>query len=73
MLEIPIDRATFEQKRRDLAQRGMALAGDEGTLEAQGCEVSFAYDGSMLRIQVLKKPAFFTEALVEGQIQRFFQ
>lgn len=72
VINIEISRAVLEQKRQILAAEGTVLTGDHGTISHSGVELAFNYVEPILEIDVVSKPFFYPDSLVESQIRAWF-
>ena len=72
MIEIPLSPQEFESKAAELAaKQGITFPGPTGTIEKMGVKASYAYADGVLKITILDKPFFLTEAMVEKQLRAF--
>ncbi len=70
MIQIPLSPEEFEAKAAALAaQQGIKFPGRKGTIEKMGVKASYAYADGVLKITILDKPFFFSEAMVEKQLR----
>lgn len=53
-------------------QAGVDITGDTGQLSHSGVTLNYAYDGAALTLEVLKKPFFLSEGIIESQISGWF-
>ena len=71
MIEIPLSPEQFKSKAAQIAvQQGISLAGHEGTIEKMGVKAAWVYENETLKITILDKPFFMSEAMVEEQLKR---
>jgi hypothetical protein len=73
MIEIPLSEAQYAEGVRRLQQRGVAIAGDAGTLSRDGVTARYAYAAGMLTIEVVDRPFFLPVALIEGQLRGYIE
>jgi hypothetical protein len=72
MIQIPLSPEQFESKAAQIAaQQGINMIGHEGTIEKMGVKASYAYADGMLTINILEKPFFMSEDMVEEQLKKF--
>ena len=73
-LTFPLTRPQLEQRRQQLAQAGVMLVGDHGRIENSGVVLQLDYYETyeMLKIEIVDKPFFVPETVVEGKIRGWF-
>jgi len=71
MIEIPLTPEEFAAKSAQIAKQGIVLTGNEGTIEKMGVKANWAYADGLLKITILDKPFFLSEASVEEQLRRW--
>jgi len=71
MIEIPLTPEEFAAKSAQIAKQGIVLAGNEGTIEKMGVKAHWSYSDGVLKIAILDKPFFLSEAAVEEQLKKF--
>ena len=70
---VGMSREQFEAAASKLKQQaGLDIAGDAGQISHSGVTVNYAYDGAALKLDVLKKPFFLSEGMIESQINGWF-
>ena len=71
MIQIPLSPEQFQSKVAQIAaQQGINLIGHEGTIDKMGVKAAWVYEEGMLKINILEKPFFLTEATVEEQLKK---
>ncbi len=71
MIQIPLTPEQFQSKAAQIAaQQGINLIGHEGTIEKMGVKAAWVYEEGMLKITILDKPFFMSEAMVEEQLKK---
>lgn len=71
-MNILITRPQLQAKKAVLAQNGIVIDGDSGTVDSHGVTVDYTYDGETLALTVVKKPFFCPESAVEDKLREFF-
>lgn len=71
MIVFPIPRAQFESIRVTLAEKGIILDGDKGTIQYRGVTAEYAYhqNEEMLTMTIIDKPSFAGWGYVEKQVR----
>lgn len=60
----------FAAKAKTLAEdRGIQIAGHEGTIELMGVKAGYVYSNGTLKITILDKPFFLSEEMCEKQLR----
>lgn len=62
----------FEAKRAILANNGINVTDNTGTIDTHGCVIDYSYDGATLTLTVRSKPWLITEAAIESKLTGFF-
>lgn len=70
MITAQLTEEQFEQKRKQLADNGVVLAGSSGTVSAKGCTITFSYSGGLLTVNVDKAP-FGMHGMAEREIRQW--
>lgn len=71
-----IDEGKFAEMSAMLkAKTGIALTGNEGTVEKQGFVVRYRYDADArkLEMELLKKPWFVPQSLIDSKIAEYMK
>ena len=69
----PLTRDQFEAARGGLAEQGVVVLGDEGTIEASRIGLYFAYNGTdTLIITIEHKPWIVPASVIEKRIREWF-
>lgn len=68
MITAQLTEEQFEQKRQQLADNGVVLTGNSGTVSARGCTITFGYTGGLLTVNVDKAP-FGMHGVAEREIR----
>ncbi len=72
MIQIPLTPEQFQSKAAQIAaQQGINLIGHEGTIEKMGVKANWVYEEGMLTINIVDKPFFMSESMVEEQLKKF--
>lgn len=72
MIQIPLTPEQFKSKAAQIAsQQGIDFVGHEGTIEKMGVKAAWVYEEGMLKINILDKPFFMSESMVEEQLKKF--
>jgi hypothetical protein len=73
-MTFPLTRPQLEQRRQLLAQAGVSMEGDHGIISHSGVSLKIDYYESyqMLSIEIVSKPWYVPEAVVEGKIKGWF-
>ncbi len=72
LIEIPLTPEQFQSKAASIAEKqGISLAGTSGLIEKMGVKAQWVYEEGMLKITILDKPFFLSEAAVEEQLKKF--
>lgn len=72
MIQIPLNAEQFQSKAAQIAaQQGIDLIGHEGTIEKMGVKANWIYEDEILKITIVDKPFFMSEAMVEEQMKKF--
>jgi hypothetical protein len=73
-MTFPLTRPQLEARRQTLAQSGVSMEGDHGLISSQGVTLKIDYYESyqMLSIEIVDKPWFVPESVVEGKIKGWF-
>jgi hypothetical protein len=70
MIQIPLTPEQFDTKSAQIAAKhGINLIGHEGTIEKMGVKASYMYENGVLSINILEKPFFLSEEMVENQLK----
>lgn len=72
MIQIQLTPEQFKSKAAQItAQQGIDFVGHEGTIEKMGVKAAWVYEEGMLKINILDKPFFISESMVEEQLKKF--
>jgi hypothetical protein len=72
MIQIPLTPEEFEAKAAALAEKqGIHLPGRQGTIEKMGLKASYVYENGVLTINILDKPFFLSEDMIEKQLREW--
>jgi hypothetical protein len=67
-----LNRQQLEKVRGDLANEGVQLVGDNGTIDKMGCDVKFEYVEPTLTVTVIHHPFLVSDGYVENKINSWF-
>ncbi len=71
MIQIPLSPEQFESKAAKIAaEQGIKLAGHQGTIDKMGVKANWVYEDETLKITIVDKPFFLSEAMVEEQLKK---
>lgn len=72
-MTFPLTPAQLAEKKCTLAQNGITITGDSGSVSSHGCVIAYSYDGAALTLRVLSHPWYLATAVVEEKLAAFFQ
>ena len=68
-MQIAMTEAEFASVAERSKTQGIELSGRSGTIERMGVKASWAFDGSDLTVDVLKKPFFLSQETIEQKLR----
>lgn len=73
MLSIPMTDAQFAAAATRLRDNGIELTGTSGTLTKDGITAKYSHAGGVLKVEIVDKPFFLPESLIEGRLQTYIE
>lgn len=68
-MQVPMSENEFESVVRRAAAQGLQLTGRDGVIRKMGVTARWAYNGSLLTVDVLEKPFFLSREAVEDKLR----
>lgn len=69
MIQLPLTPDQFATHATKLAEQGIIIAGNEGTISKMGVTAAYKYAEGLLTIDILDKPFFVTTEYCEQQLK----
>lgn len=73
MIEVPMTDAQFTAAAQRLRGYGVELTGSSGTLSAQGVTARYQHADGRLRIEIVDKPFFMPESMIESRLKAYIE
>lgn len=73
MIEVPMTDAQFATASQRLREHGIELSGPSGTLSQQGVTARYQHADGKLSIEILDKPFFMPESLIESRLKAYVE
>ena len=69
MIQLPLTPDQFAHHAAKLAEQGINITGNEGTISKMGVTAAYKYAEDLLTINILEKPFFVTTEYCEQQLK----
>lgn len=73
MIEVPLTDAQFAAAAQRLRGYGIELNGPSGTITKQGFTARYQHADGKLTIEILDKPFFITEGMIESRLKGYIE
>lgn len=68
-MQVPMSESEFASVVRRAEAQGIQLSGRDGVIKKMGVTARWAYNGSLLTVEVLEKPFFLSKDAVEERVR----
>jgi hypothetical protein len=73
MLSFPMTDAQFANASNRLRAAGIELSGPSGTLSKDGITAKYAHADGKLTVEIVDKPFFVPESMIEAKLKEYFE